>query len=395
MPEKIQHRLARRMRSRGPGEEIPIIVRYRRDLTVSEADIAGARPYYRLGLFSLAAAKATTAEIEALAESPDVERIWEDQPVHAFLNSSVPHINVPQVWTSGPIGRGIKIAILDTGLDPEHPDFQGRIVNGQDFSGQGVRDRHGHGTHVTGIAAGAGSTYRGAAPGAGIFVAKVLDNAGNGRMSDVIAGLEWSVEQEVDVVNVSLGSSVPSDGSDPLSEACDQVVDRGIVVIVAAGNDGPDEGTIGSPGCARRVITVGATTDRDTIVGFSSRGPTLDGRVKPDIVMPGASIISCRAANTALGVPVNEYYVNISGTSMAAPHAAGAAALLLEADPELSPAEIKARFGKAAVDLDLALNTQGAGRVDVLAAFQNTEPSPPEEPSAPGCLSGWLESLLG
>jgi len=391
---KITSGLARRMRARGPTEELPIIVRYRREAVVTRRFAAGAVPRYRYDLISASAMRVTPQQIATLAADPTVERVWEDLPVRAYLDVSVPHIGAPHVWEDGFVGRGIKIAILDTGLDPEHPDFVGRIAGGSDFTGEGVRDRNGHGTHVTGIAAGGGVKYRGVAPGAGIYVAKVLHNDGNGMMSDVIAGLEWALEQNVHVINLSLGTTGPCDGTDALSEACDAVVARGIAVFVAAGNDGPSASSVGSPGCAHHVITVGASTDRDGIVSFSSRGPTLDGRIKPDIVLPGEGIVSCRAASTTLGVPVNDLYTMASGTSMATPHAAGAAALLLEAMPELKPADIKARFIKAALDLGADPNAQGAGRVDVYAAYKGEiAPGPGPQPK-PGCLPTLLSLLL-
>ena len=397
MSDKITPSLTVKMDAAAPQEPLPVIVRYRQDIALAKALTAGAASRYRFGLLNASALRATPAQIQALSADAAVERIWEDLPVHAFLDTSVPHINVPPVWNLGYTGRGVKVAILDTGLDPTHPDFAGRIINGADFSGTGARDRNGHGTHVTGIAAGAGATYRGVAPDASIYVVKVLGDDGGGMTSDVIAGLEWALEQGVQVVNLSLGSSQASDGTDALSVACDEMVHRGVVVCVAAGNDGPRSGTIGSPGCAREVITVGASTEGGSIVSFSSRGPTLDGRIKPDIVLPGERIISCRAANTSLGAPVDALYTAVSGTSMAAPHAAGAVALLLEAYPALTPAEIRGRFVQAAKDLGLDPNAQGAGRVDVEAAYKGEtvppEPPTPPPPTTPGCLLGLLALL--
>ncbi|MDI7275453.1 MAG: S8 family serine peptidase, partial [Anaerolineae bacterium] len=239
---------------------------------------------------------------------------------------------------------------------------------------EGPRDGHGHGTHVAGIVAGTGSSsagkYRGVAPDATLYSAKVLGADGGGLTSTVIAGLEWAVDQEVHVINLSLGSSGSSDGTDALSVACDTIMARGIVVCVAAGNDGPGHYTIGSPGAAQQPITVGACTLDGQVAEFSSRGPTADGRVKPDIVLPGVNVTSCRATGTRMGAPLDPYYTSASGTSMATPVAAGLVALLLEAFPGLRPAEVKERLKRTAVDLGLSPYAQGAGRGDALRAYR-------------------------
>jgi serine protease AprX len=294
------------------------------------------------------------------------------------------------VWEAGYTGKGVKIAILDTGIDPYHPDFAGRIVATADFTREGPQDRDGHGTHVAGIAAGSGRAskgrYRGLAPEAGLYIAKVLGREGAGLMSDVMAGIEWAVEQEVDIINLSLGGAPPCDGTDALSETCDIVVEKGYVVCVAAGNGGPAPYTIGPPGCAKQVITVGASTDQDEVADFSSRGPTTDGRIKPDAVLPGASIISCRAEDTSLGNPVGQHYTELSGSSMATPHASGIVALILQARPELTPAQLKALLMETALDLGLSPNDQGAGRADAYAAYLEELIPVPPSPGGEGCL---------
>ncbi len=400
------------------GEEralIPVIIRYRalRDHPIATVAAASAiEPERTYQLLPCVATKIPADEIQRLAEHPQVERIWYDMPVHALLDVSVPHIRADEVWEQGDDGAGVRIAILDTGCDLKHPDLQDRIRAATDFSGKGsAQDGNGHGTHVAGIVAGSGAashgTYRGVAPGADLFIAKVLDDDGNGRMSDVMAGLDWAIEQQAQVVNLSLGSDVSCDGTDALSEACDAAVGKGLAVVVAAGNSGPGSRTIGSPGCAREVITVGASSDDDGVANFSSRGPTSDGRVKPDIVAPGVNIIAARAADTSLGNgQISEYYTSLSGTSMATPHVSGVAALLLAAEPSLTPRQIKEIFKETAVDLELSLNTQGAGRIDALAAWKlatedgapepppTPTPEPPPEPPPPeppkGCLGSFL-----
>jgi subtilisin family serine protease len=390
---KLDRALQRMLRSRGPEARLPVIVRYRSQPEMSASLRERVPPRRRYGLMPAVAAELSPREVEALAADPNVLNVWADLPVRAYLDASVPHVNAPQVWDAGFTGQGVGIAVLDTGIDGGHPDLAGRVRAAVDFTGQGPVDGNGHGTHVAGIAAGAGAEYRGMAPEADLYVAKVLDNSGQGMMSDVIAGLEWASQQPARVVNISLGSSEPSDGTDALSAACDIVVGQGMVVCVAAGNDGPGPGTVGSPGAARRAMTIGASTDLDRIASFSSRGPTLDGRVKPDLVLPGQGIVAPRAEGTALGSHVGEFYTNLSGTSMATPHAAGAVALLLQAYPDLNPGQELARFKAACADLGMDANVQGAGRLDVDAAYTNTAPEEPIEP-APGCLGGLVKSLL-
>ncbi len=342
------------------------------------------------------ALSATPSEIEALSHERDVDRIWPDLKVYSCLDVSVPLVRAPDVWQAGFSGLGVRIAMLDTGIDLEHPDFLGRIAAVADFTGEGIADISGHGTHVAGIAAGdgraSGGRYAGVAPSADLYIGKVLDAEGSAFMSDVMVAIDWAVKQNVNVINLSLSGAPPGDGTDALSETCDLVVERGIVICVAAGNSGPSPGTIGPPGCARQVITVGASTDDDTILEASSRGPTADGRVKPDVVFPGAGIISCRAMGTSLGTALNSAYSEASGTSMSTPHATGTAALLLEAEPGLTPSEIKRLVMGGATDLGLEENSEGAGRGDAYAAFLSSR-LPLAEPVNPGCLAQLLGLL--
>jgi subtilisin family serine protease len=335
------------------------------------------------------AMRVSPAGIEALSQDPTVDFIWPDLPVHTWLNQSVPHINVPQVWALGFQGEGMKIGVVDTGIDPTHPDFAGRIAAKTSFVGGDGTDDNGHGTHVCSIAAGSGAAsegkYRGVAPAANLYVAKVLDANGSGSTSGVMAGVEWAVDQGVNVINLSLGSDGACDGTDALSTLCDQAVQQhSVVVCVAAGNAGPAAGTVGSPGCARWVITIGAADDSDVIASFSSRGPTADGRIKPDILFPGVNIVAAQAAGTSLGPVVAPHYIRLSGTSMATPHATGSAALLLQAKPDLTPNQVKWVLLTSAVDLGQPANSQGSGRADVLAAYQKavsgTVPDLPNPP---------------
>ena len=400
---KIHQSLAKQITSRGGAPRIRVIVKYREHVAKAKA-VESARlpepPSRVLTTVPAVALSAAPTEVEALSEQPDVERIWPDLRVRACLDISATLIGAPRVWHEGYAGAGVGIAVLDTGIDLEHPDFAGRIAGTADFTGEGVQDLNGHGTHVAGIACGDGRAhggqYRGVAPGSELYVAKVLDRHGAAYMSDVMAGMDWALKQNVHVINLSLSASPPGDGTDALSEMCDLVVERGYMVCVAAGNSGPTLGSIGPPGCARQVITVGASTDYDTVLEVSSRGPTSDGRVKPDILFPGADIVSCRASDTSLGSALDLVYTEASGTSMAAPHAAGVAALLLEADPGLTPREIKDLMMRSAIDLGFDENTEGAGRGDASAALAIVTRWE-ELPQSSGCLAyvPHLLELLG
>lgn len=390
---KIASGLLESMRSPDAPTEHRVIVAYRRDVALASRPVLGRVAPKHLSLISAAALRLNADQVQQLAADTSVERIWPDLRVHTCLNLSVPHIRAPQVWTNGFTGRRVAVAIIDTGIDTGHPDFVGRIAAIHDETGEGANDNHGHGTHVAGIVAGAGSTYRGVAPDAVLHVAKVLHADGSGYMSEVIGGLEWAIQQNVRVINLSLGGAGPCDGSDALSVACDAAVERGIVVCVAAGNSGPGASSVGPPGCARKVLTVGASSDNDAVASFSGRGPTSDGRVKPDVLLPGVDIVSCRASGTTMGTPVDSLYTQASGTSMATPHASGVVALLLEAFPGLTPTQVKDRLMSTSLDLGQAANAQGSGRVDAYQAYLGTPSGPPETAPASGCLPGvfaWL-----
>ncbi len=391
---------------------LPIIVEYADHLTVRRSAVAGTFFARSFHLLPLAAMRATPSAIRALEDEPEVVRIYEDQMVYATLDFSAPHINATQAWDSGYDGSNVKIAIIDTGLDADHPDFADRVIDMADFTGEGHGDLNGHGTHCASIAAGSGQAsegkYRGIAPGAHIYVGKALDRDGAGSMSDVMTAVEWAVDAGVDVISLSLGSPGPSDGTDALSEICDAAVDAGVAVCVAAGNEGPEPYTVGSPGAAKNAITVGAASDLDRIASFSSRGPTADGRQKPDIIFPGVEITAARANSTYMGSIVDDMYTSASGTSMATPHCAGACALIIQAHPGITPIEIKQVLLGTAVDLGAEGNAQGYGRADVWEALQAdiSEPLPepdPDEPdenepddpstSNPGCLGLLLGAL--
>ncbi len=404
---KLTGAVMRQMAQATDDTQLPVIVRYvpsRRVMRRGEP-MRGVRESYHFRLRPFVHMYATPEAIRKLEQDPEVVKIYADLPVHAYLSRSAPHIEAPRLWNEGLTGENVRIAIVDTGIDAEHPDFEGRIAAVTDFTGQGPADGNGHGTHCASIAAGSGvasgATYRGVAPRATIYAAKVLRSDGQGMMSDVMAGVEWAVDQGAQVVSLSLGTTGPCDGTDALCETCEAAVQAGIVVCVAAGNDGPNSYTVGSPGCAPNVITIGACDNADHIMSFSSRGPTADGRVKPDILFPGADIVAARAKGTAMGTVVDESYTTASGTSMATPHAAGAAALLLQAQPDLKPLQVKARLMNTAIDLGASAYAQGSGRADVWQARNATDDEPTPEPPPPvppspgqGCIPAMLKTLF-
>jgi subtilisin family serine protease len=408
-PSKIHANLAARIQVRALAEAqqpLRVIVRYRAGTVGVAQTVSGVQAtYHTFRLIPAASYSATLDAINVLSERADVEMIWHDEPVHTMLDVSVPLIGAPQVWSAGFTGKGVKVGIVDTGIDPNHPDFAGRILQMKDFTGEGAADNNGHGSHVAGTIGGTGAAsngkYRGVAYECNFLTAKVLGGNGSGSTSGVMAGVEWAVQQGCQVINLSLGSDGPCDGTDALSVLCDSAVNSGAVMCIAAGNAGPGASTVGSPGCAKQVITIGATSKSDAIASFSSRGPTSDNRVKPDVCFPGVSIVAARAAGTSMGTPVDQNYTSASGTSMATPHAAGACALLLQANPALKPAQVKEILMSTAKNLGLDQNTQGTGRAQVFEAYQVAIGNPPPPPTptptptpAPGCLQT-IKSMLG
>ncbi len=412
---KISSELQNQMNVMANGTAIPIIVKHKNDRGSAEAMLSRSPVAdCKFKLFPGEAVKVSSNEIDELSQQDDVDYIWPDLPVTMWLNTSVPKIDVPQVWSNGFRGTGIKLAVIDTGIDDTHPDFAGRIKAMESFVGNSPLDDNGHGTHVAGIAAGNGAKsngrYVGVAPEADLYVAKVLDAQGGGSMSSVMAGIEWAVlDQRVQVINLSLGGTSSCDGTDALSALCDEaVLQAGVVMCVAAGNAGPTSQTIGPPGCARFVITVGASDDVDQIANFSSRGPSADGRTKPDLVFPGVNIVAAQANGTQMGPVVSPGYVSASGTSMATPHAAGIAALMLQANPRLTAEQVKNRMMAGAVNIGAMPNEQGVGRGDALNAYEEAlkeapdptpqpeptpDPTPTPTPEPQGCL-GSLTSLF-
>ncbi|WP_158289797.1 S8 family serine peptidase [Micromonospora sp. S4605] len=303
-----------------------------------------------------------------------ISKVWLDPVLKPDLAESVRQIGAPTAWTAGFDGTGARVAVLDTGYDPTHPDLAGQVVRSADFSGTGITDGHGHGTHVASTVAGTGAAsggrYVGVAPGADLLVGKVMTNEGSGMGSWLIDGMEWAVANGATVVNMSLSTEV-TDGTDPMSQAVNELSASSDTLFVAtSGNTGPDELTARAPGNADAALSVAAVDRSDSPASFSSRGPRAgDYAVKPDIAGPGVGIVAARAEGTTLGTPVGERYVTASGTSMAAPHVAGAAAIVKQRHPEWDGEQIKATLmGSSASVAGASVYDVGAGRVDVARA---------------------------
>ena len=313
-----------------------------------------------------------------------------DRPNKRKLDVAVPTMGVDKVWAQGFKGKGVTIAVIDTGIHP-HADLKSRIIGFKDFVNGEAQpyDDQGHGTHVAGDAAGDGTAsngkYVGTAPEANLVGIKALDKNGAGRFSDIIKGIQWAVQNQekygIRVINMSLGGPIiQSYKDDPVAQAAAAAMDHGIISVVAAGNSGPKAGTIGSPGSHPRVLTIGALNDMgtvsradDTIAKFSSRGPTsIDGLTKPDILSPGVMITAANSPGSSLDqmpqIPhVGQDYITISGTSMATPVAAGMVADIISANPKLTPDQIKELFTTSAQKLNdpkLDANQQGFGVIN-------------------------------
>jgi len=254
-------------------------------------------------------------------------------------------LQVTRLWSLGFTGKGILVGIVGTGIDLSHPDLEGRVVATKDLSGQGISDDIGHDTAIAGIIAAKGAKnwrLRGLAYETQLVIAKVTQFDGSAEEDVLIDALEWLASQGVQVINFSITSDCVTDGRDPVSREVNYLVEkRGIAVVCAAGNYGPAHYTIGSPGAAEQAITVGCVNNQDVLRLASSRGPTLDGRVKPDAVAPGERILCPRAHDTRSCDIHSDLYGFFDLTSIATPHVAGIYALLRQAFPKATPQQLK------------------------------------------------------
>ncbi|PIM66813.1 1,4-dihydropyridine esterase [Streptomyces sp. JV178] len=377
---------------------LPLIVSYEgksaQRRSTQKSLVADADATVRRELPSVAGAAITVPKAgaddmwQALTEEQGVARVWLDGRFKApgdqdgakvgEVGGGVAQIGAPAAWAAGYDGEGVKVAVLDTGVDTTHPDLASAVKASKNFTATGgTDDMAGHGTHVAATLAGSGARsggrYKGVAPGAGILNAKVLDDSGEGSDSSVIAGLEWAAGQGAKVANLSLGQAdIP--GEDPVEAAVNALSkSTGMLTVAAAGNEGPDAGTVDSPGAAESALTVGAVDGEDRLADFSSTGPTADSALKPDLTAPGVDIVSAKAAHGYLGDPAADGYVSMSGTSMATPHAAGAAAILAQRHPDWTGARIKQALTASTTPATGATGyQQGTGRLDVSRALEGT-----------------------
>ncbi|MFD5747549.1 S8 family serine peptidase [Streptomyces sp. NPDC127033] len=376
-------------------DTLPLIVSYRKagaGTAKSRVAAAGARAGRSLPSVdgqALTAAKDGAADVwQALTAgagtsgsrvaASGISRVWLDGKRRVNLDRSVPQIGAPTAWEAGYKGDGVKVAVIDTGVDQTHPDLAGAEVEERNFSDAAdAVDRTGHGTHVASTIAGsgaqAGGKYKGVAPGAEILDAKVFDDDGYASDSGILAAMQWAADEGAKVANMSLGGYDDAE-IDPLEEAVGSLsASSGILFVVSAGNSGPGAGTIGSPGSAAAALTVGAVDREDAIADFSSVGPAADGSLKPDITAPGVDIVAAKAAEGTIGTPAGDGYVALSGTSMAAPHVAGAAAILAQRHPDWSGERLKRALTASAVAAPgLTAFQQGTGRTDVAKAITQT-----------------------
>ncbi len=413
---KIFDRLDKMVGMGGPQDKIPVIVVFDRPTTANQlrgplGDFKVNQTYTN---FPFLAMDLTPGQITALSKLPFVKQVEYDEPVSICMNTASNWFGATKARTDfGVTGDkdgnpatyskdDIVVAVIDTGIDPNHVDLDGgKIIAWKDYINNQTTpyDDHGHGTHCSSIATGEGQgnpIYKGVAPGAALIGLKVLNSAGSGSTSTIQAAVDWCITNRVlygiEVISMSLGSSGSSDGSDSLCQSLNSAFANGIVPVVAAGNSGPAKYTVGSPAAATNVITVGAMADCGeagfSLAYFSSRGPTADGRTKPDIASPGVNIMAADSGTT-------NGYISMSGTSMATPYTAGTVALMLAANPSLTPTQVKSLIENTAIDWcttgkDIDF---GSGRLDGYEAvrqagsYTGTGPVVPQHQLQSGTLS--------
>jgi subtilisin family serine protease len=360
---------------------IPVLTTYAG--TAKRAVPAGTRVTRQLPSIGGAAMKVNKSDAKTFMSSGGFTKLWLDGKRKVLLDQSVPQIGGPVAWQAGYTGKGVSVAVLDTGIDATHPDLATQVVGEKNFTTESADDLVGHGTHVASTIAGTGAAsdgrYKGVAPDARIYDGKICEVFGCDE-SAILAGMEWAAtDVKAKIVNLSIGGQDTPE-LDPVEEAVNRLTaETGTLFVVAAGNSGPGDGTIESPGSADAALTVGNVTKQDQLNPTSSRGPRIgDSALKPDVTAPGTDIVAAKSKDSTIGEPVGDKYLRLSGTSMATPHTAGAAAILLQEHPSWTPAELKAALmGSAKVAADQTSFQQGAGRIDLTTAIKQTVVSEP------------------
>lgn len=334
-------------------------------------------------------------DLGQLAGVKGVVKIEQDTHLTAQMETARQTVNAPWLEDTSVLGENITVAILDTGLYP-HNDFvqrSNRIIAFKDFINnlEQPYDDNGHGTHVAGIIAGDGfesdGKYMGIAPRCKVIGIKVLSKDGSGNISDVLAGIQWVLDNQekhqIRVMNLSVGMEDLEGENSVLVKGVDVAWDKGVVVVCAAGNNGPTKGTITTPGISRKVITVGSSDDSedvkiqgDFVSRYSSRGPTKSCIKKPDVVAPGSNITSCHC--DASYVPSKQGYlsdragyIQKSGTSMATPVVTGALVRVLSDFPNITNMELKLKIKYSTNDLGFNQEQQGWGLIDMKKLYEN------------------------
>jgi serine protease AprX len=352
--------------------------------------------------------RVNAGQLDALQKDADIDHLSGDLPIRSSMAVTNAAIGADQVWAGGdglpPLtGRGVTVAVIDSGIDLRHLMVRNRVLGSVDFTGGDGSDGFGHGTHIAGIIAGqAGRTpdthnLQGVAPSASLVSLRVLDADGAGTVSSIVEAIDWAVEHRaqfnIGVINLSIGAPVLQPyRDDPLCEAAERAVAAGIVVVASAGNAGRTAdgrlivGGVTSPGNDPSVLTVGAVDTHgtpapadDTVAPFSARGPTRYDLVeKPDILAPGMHIVSAEVEGSYLSRTYPDHhvtgegraaYIQLSGTSMSAAVVSGAVALLLEEQRGLRPVDVKAIVQETSTTLAAAnLMTGGAGSLNAVTA---------------------------
>jgi len=370
--------------------ETRVFVFYKNDIKqkdISNLDKKGAKVKIEFSKMRAIVVHVNSAKLKELQADPNVERIVEDQVVHASLDLSVPQIGANMVYASGITGQGTKVCVVDTGVDDTHPMLN-QLIAEHDFvnNDNDATDDNGHGTHVAGIIASKDSLYRGVAPGSSLMAAKVLDNTGTGTTSGVVQGINWCVSNGADVINLSLGGglSVGTCDANPDAMEVNNAVAAGVVVVSASGNNGRIS-QISSPACASGAIAVGAVDDFDGRTAFSNEGSQLA------IVAPGVTITSLKAPINGGG------FTSLTGTSMATPHVAGLAALILDKNLNLTPTQVRTAIQSNALDLGTpGFDTiYGYGRIRAINSVNSVLPDGASASSSTGTGVILLSSNIG